>query len=142
MRVWRGKEGGGRGAVWVCGACGMCGDLSVCSVRCGRVCVVCRARRGERGRGQGHSRRRGFGTAGEGWGLGTHVVLACPTCLQVLGVFTPLASWRLLSPTCCVSLHDAKIHAKKKTLVRIARDVRSNSAARRDRSLWYRNMCA
>ena len=86
-----------------------------------------------RGRGQGHSRRRVIGTAGEGRGLGTHVVLACPTCLQVLGVFTPSASWRLLSPTCYVSLHDAELHAKK-ALIRIARKARGNCAAR-----WNRN---
>ena len=56
-----------------------------------------------------------IGNAGEGGGLGTRVVLACPTCLQVLGVFTPLARWRLLSPTCCVSLHDAKLLKKNNT---------------------------
>ena len=38
-----------------------------------------------------------------GEGASGHVVLACPTCLQVVGVFTPSASWRLLSHVLCVS---------------------------------------
>ena len=45
------------------------------------------------------------------------------------------------TPTCYVSLHDAELHAKK-ALIRIARKARGNCAARWDRSLWYRNMCA
>ena len=110
MRVWRGKEGGGRGGgggeggmgVMCVGRWVVCGEFSVCSVRCGRVWVCgCVGEEGEEAKailGDG-----GIGTAGEGGGLGTHVVLACPTCLQVLGVFTPSACWRLLSHVLCVS---------------------------------------
>ena len=101
-------EGGGEGGrygcdgVWVGGWCVVSLVCAVCDVGvCGCVGVWER-RGGEEAKailGDG-----GIGTAEKAGGLGTRVVLACPTCLQVLGVFTPLASWRLLSPhVLCVS---------------------------------------
>ena len=82
----------------------------------------------------------GIGNAGEGGGLGTHVVLTCPTYLQVFGVFALLARWRLLSNLCCAVC--LCMTQSFRALVRIARKARGNCAARWDRPPWCRNMRA
>ena len=125
MRVCGGKEGVGReGVRWhgcvvrvvyvVCVVCAVC-DVGVW------VWVWGEGGPGEEGggrkEGEGVAEAKailgdgGIRNAGEGGGLWTRVVLACPTCLQVLGVFTPVALAASLSHVFCRRASSEKHHS-------------------------------